>query len=125
MGAKWIKISIFYLILTMAFGLFMHYAIQLQWKTTHAHIGVVGWLTTGFIGLVYCHFKDAAKTGLAKAQFWLYNIGLPFLLVGMMMVYLDVPHWLFELFVSGGGIAVALSILLFFVNVLQNVKSTY
>ena len=45
---------------------------------------------------------------------------LPF--VGMMMVYWDVPRWLFELFVSGGGIAVALSVLLFFINVFKYVR---
>ncbi|MEB2281709.1 hypothetical protein LAV73_17150 [Lysinibacillus xylanilyticus] len=123
MGAKWIKISVLYLVIVMAFGLFMHYTNQLDWKTTHAHIGVVGWLTTGLIGLIYSVYKDAAETGLAKAQFWFYNIGLPFLLVGMMMVYIDVPHWLFELFVSGGGIAVAISVLFFVVNVFKNVKS--
>lgn len=123
MGAKWIKISVLYLVIVLAFGLFMHYTIQLEWKATHAHIGVMGWLTTGFIGLIYSIYKDAAETGLAKAQFWFYNIGLPFLLVGMMMVYIDVPRWLFELFVSGGGIAVAISVLFFFVNVFKNVKS--
>ncbi|MEY9974801.1 hypothetical protein ABH966_005218 [Lysinibacillus sp. RC46] len=123
MGAKWIKISVLYLVIVLAFGLFMHYTIQLEWKATHAHIGVVGWLTTGLIGLIYSVYKDAAETGLAKAQFWFYNIGLPFLLVGMMMVYIDVPRWLFELFVSGGGIAVAISVLFFVVNVFKNVKS--
>ncbi|MGY3186343.1 hypothetical protein [Lysinibacillus sp. RS5] len=122
MGAKWIKISVMYLMLVFAFGLFMHYTIQLQWTATHAHIGVVGWLTTGFIGLIYSIYKDAAETGLAKAQFWFYNLGLPFLLIGMMMVHMDVPHWLFELFVSGGGIAVAISVLFFVVNVFKHVK---
>ncbi|KOY83386.1 hypothetical protein I6G82_06500 [Lysinibacillus macroides] len=122
MGAKWIKISIVYLVIVLAFGLFMHYTIQLQWKATHAHIGVIGWLTTGFIGLIYSIYRQAAETRLAKAQFWLYNLGLPFLLIGMMMVYLDVPRWLFELFVSGGGIAVALSALLFFVNIFKYVR---
>ncbi|OXS74392.1 hypothetical protein B1B04_09780 [Lysinibacillus sp. KCTC 33748] len=123
MSAKWIKISVLYLVIVLAFGLFMHYTIQLEWTATHAHIGVVGWLTTGLIGLIYSIYKDAAETGLAKAQFWFYNLGLPFLLVGMMMVHLDVPRWLFELFVSGGGIAVAISVLFFFVNVFKNVKS--
>ncbi|WP_341299446.1 hypothetical protein MHB44_12640 [Lysinibacillus sp. FSL H8-0500] len=122
MGAKWIKISIVYLVIVLAFGLFMHYTIQLQWKATHAHIGVIGWLTTGFIGLIYSIYRQAAETRLAKAQFWLYNLGLPFLLIGMMMVYLDVPRWLFELFVSGGSIAVALSALLFFVNIFKYVR---
>jgi len=111
-------------VIVLAFGLFMHYTVELQWKTTHAHIGVLGWLTTGFIGLIYSIYKDAAETGLAKAQFWFYNIGLPFLLVGMMMVYIDVPRWLFELFVSGGGIAVAFSVLLFLVNVFKHVRSS-
>ena len=123
MGAKWIKISVLYLVIVLAFGLFMHYTIQLEWTATHGHIGVVGWLTTGIIGLIYSIYKDAAETGLAKAQFWFYNLGLPFLLVGMMMVHIDVPRWLFELFVSGGGIAVAISVLFFFVNVFKNVKS--
>ena len=124
MGAQWIKISVMYLVIVLAFGLFMHYTIQLQWTATHAHIGVVGWLTTGFIGLIYSVYKDAAGTGLAKAQFWFYNLGLPFLLVGMMMVHMDVPRWLFELFVSGGGIAVAISMLLFVVNVFKHIKCT-
>ncbi|MEB2298535.1 hypothetical protein LAV72_02690 [Lysinibacillus xylanilyticus] len=123
MGAKWIKISVLYLVIVLAFGLFMHYTIQLEWTATHAHIGVVGWLTTGLIGLIYSVYKEAAETGLAKAQFWFYNLGLPFLLVGMMMVHIDVPRWLFELFVSGGGIAVAISVLFFVVNVFKNVKS--
>ncbi|MFJ6209422.1 hypothetical protein [Lysinibacillus sp. NPDC092081] len=123
MGAKWIKISVLYLVIVLAFGLFMHYTIQLEWTATHVHIGVVGWLTTGLIGLIYSVYKEAAETGLAKAQFWFYNLGLPFLLVGMMMVHIDVPHWLFELFVSGGGIAVAISVLFFVVNVFKNVKS--
>ncbi len=123
MGDKWIKISVLYLVFVLAFGLFMHYTIQLEWKTTHAHIGVVGWLTTGFIGLIYSIYKDAAETGLAKAQFWFYNIGLPFLFVGMMMDFIDVPRWLFELFVSGGSIAVAISVLFFVINVFKNIKS--
>ncbi|MGE7090684.1 hypothetical protein ACQKII_04345 [Lysinibacillus sp. NPDC048646] len=122
MGARWIKISVLYFAIALAFGLFMHYTVQLQWKATHAHIGVLGWLSTGFIGLIYSFYKEAAETALAKAQFWFYNIGLPFLLVGMMMVYLDVPHWLFEFCVSGGGIAVAFSAVLFVVNIFKHVK---
>lgn len=124
MGAKWVKISVIYFAVGLAFGLFMHYTIELQWKATHAHINVVGWLTTGLIGVIYSIYKEAAETALAKAQFWLYNIGLPFLFAGMMMIYLDVPRWLLEFCVSGGGIAVAISVLLFVINVYKHVKST-
>ena len=124
MGAKWVKISVIYFVVGLAFGLFMHYTIQLQWKATHAHINVVGWLSTGLIGVIYSIYKEAAETTLAKVQFWLYNIGLPFLFAGMMMIYLDVPRGLLEFCVSGGGIAVAISVLLFVINVFKHVKST-
>ena len=123
MGAKWVKISVIYFAIGLAFGLFMHYTIELQWKATHGHISVVGWLSTGLIGVIYSIYKEAAETSLAKAQFWLYNIGLPFLFAGMMMIYLDVPRWLFEFCVSGGGLAVALSVVLFVINVFKHVKT--
>lgn len=124
MGARWIKCSIVYLIIGIAFGLFMHYTIQLQWGATHAHINVVGWLTTGLIGVIYSVYQDASKTKLAVWQFWLHNIGLPILMVGMLFVPLlgKIPFWLFELFVSVGGFAFALSIILFFINALKNIK---
>lgn len=122
LGAKWVKIAVVYLAIGIAYGLFMHYTVELQWKTTHAHINVMGWLTTGLIGVIYSIYKEAAETALAKWQFWLYNIGLPILFVGMMMVYMEVPHWLFEICVSGGGVAVAISVILFIVNVFKNVK---
>lgn len=88
MGAKWIKNSVLYFAIGLAFGLFMYYAIDLQWKATHAHINLVGWLS-----VIYSVYKEAAETSLTKVQFWLYNIGLSFLFVGMMMIYLDVPSW--------------------------------
>lgn len=125
MGTRWIKISIIYLIIGILFGLFMHYTIQLQWAATHAHINVVGWLSTGLIGVIYSIYTDAARTKLAVWQFWLHNIGLPILLVGFLFVPLleSIPFWLFEVCVSGGGIAFALSIILFLINIFQNVKS--
>lgn len=124
MGAKWIKCSIVYLIIGIAFGLFMHYTIQLQWGATHAHINVVGWLTTGLIGVIYSVYHNAAKTRLAIWQFWLHNIGLPILFVGMLFVPLlgTIPFWLFQLCISVGGIAFALSIILFLFNAFKHIK---
>lgn len=123
MGAKWIKFAVIYLIIGIAYGLFMHYTIQLQWKTLHAHILVVGWLSTGLIGVIYSIYKDAARTKLAMWQYYLHNIGLPILLVGMLFVPIldSIPMWLFELCVTGGGLAFALSIILFIINVFKKV----
>lgn len=121
MGAKWIKIAVLYFIIGIGFGLFMHYTIQLQWGATHAHINVVGWLSTGLIGVIYSIYPRAGNSPLGKLHFWLHQIGLPFLFIGMMLIYLNVPPVVLEIFVSGGGIAFLLSVILFVLNVFQNV----
>lgn len=126
MGAKWIKISVLYFLLGVAFGLYMHATVELQWGATHAHINVVGWLTTVAIGVIYSVYPKAGNSTLGKAQFWLYNIGLPVLLVGMLIIQpvVGAPLVLIDILVWGGGIALALSILLFIVNVFTNVQDT-
>lgn len=123
MGAKWIKVSVVYFALGIAYGLFMHYTVDLRWGATHAHISLMGWVSCAIIGLIYTFYKDAGNTTLAKAQFWLYNIGLPFLFLGMMFIYLEVPKILMEICVSGGGIAVALAIVFFVINIYKNVRA--
>ncbi|GGN50808.1 MULTISPECIES: hypothetical protein [Oceanobacillus] len=124
MGAKWIKIAALYFIIGIGFGLFMLYTIQLQWGATHAHINVVGWLSTGLIGVIYSVYPKAGNSQLGKLQFWLHQIGLPFLLIGMMMIYLDVPLIVLEIFVSGGGVAFLISVVLFIINLFQNVHAS-
>ncbi len=123
MGAKWIKISVLYFLIGVVFGLYMHATIQLQWGATHAHINVVGWLTTAVIGVIYSVYPLAGNSGLGKAQFFLHNLGLPILLVGMFIIQPTVgaPGWLIQTTVYVGGIALALSILFFIVNVFKNV----
>ncbi|WP_397538843.1 hypothetical protein [Rummeliibacillus pycnus] len=123
MGAKWIKIAVVYFAFGIAYGLFMHYTVELKWAAVHAHINLMGWVTSGVIGLIYSYYKEAGETSLAKAQFWLYQIGLPFFLLGIILIYLDVPRYMMEICVSGGGIAVSLSVVLFIVNVFKNIKS--
>lgn len=125
MGAKWIKAAVIYFLIGVGFGLYMHATIELQWGATHAHINVVGWLTTAAIGLIYSVYPKAGNSALGKAQFWLYNIGLPILLLGMLIIQpaIGAPLILIQICVWGGGIALAFSILLFIVNVYKNVEA--
>lgn len=125
MGAKWIKSAVIYFLIGVGFGLYMHATIELQWGATHAHINVVGWLTTAAIGIIYSVYPKAGNSALGKAQFWLYNIGLPILLLGMLIIQpaIGAPLILIQICVWGGGIALAFSILLFIVNVYKNVEA--
>ncbi len=123
MGAKWIKISVIYFLIGVGFGIYMHATFQLAWGATHAHINVVGWLTTAVIGVIYSVYPKAGNSGLGVAQFWLYNIGLPILLVGMLIIQpaIGASIFLIHLTVYVGGISLALSIILFIINAYKNI----
>lgn len=86
MGARWIKIAVVYFFIGVIFGLYMHFTVELQYAATHAHINVVGWLTTGLIGIIYSVYPQAGNSLMGKIHFWLYNIGLPLLLAGMLVI---------------------------------------
>lgn len=124
MGPKWIKISVIYFILGVAIGLFMSSTLQLQWAAAHAHVNLAGWASVAIIGLIYTVYPKAGNSALGKWSFWLYNIGLPILLVSMFMV--QIPDWLgiaHILTFSGGG-AVALAIILIIINVFTHVHES-
>jgi|SRR5699024_10195799 len=124
MGAKWIKLAVIYFIIGIAIGLYMSASLDLRWGAAHAHVNVVGWLSTGLIGLVYSVYPKAGNNSLGKASFWLYNIGLPFLLLSMFMVRLPAMLGYAHIFTFAGGGALALGIILFIVNVFQNVNES-
>lgn len=121
MGAKWIKLSVLYFIIGIAIGLFMSATIQLNWAAAHAHVNLVGWASTAIIGLVYAAYPKAGASVLAKWHFWLYNIGLPFLLISMFMVQIPNAVGFAHIFTFGGGGALSLGIILFIINVFTNV----
>ena len=128
MGARWIKIAVVYFFIGVIFGLYMHFTVELQYGATHAHINVVGWLTTGLIGIIYSVYPQAGNSLLGKIHFWLYNIGLPLLLAGMLVIQFVVagafPPLIMEILVIGGGFALFFSIIIFFINIFVNVKDS-
>lgn len=122
MGSKWIKIGVLYFIIGIGLGLFMSATLQLQWGAAHAHVNVVGWLSTVLIGLVYSVYPKAGNSGLGKGAFWLYNIGLPFLLASMFMVQIPDARGVAHIFTFTAGGAVALGVILFIVTVYMYVN---
>lgn len=122
MGIKWIRIAVIYLLIGVLFGMFMHITLQLQWKATHAHINLVGWLTTAVFGIIYTIYPRMGNSKLSVVHFWIHNIGLPILLLGMLIVYIPSLRVLLEPTVWGGGLALMASIFIMLYNVFTQVK---
>lgn len=121
MGAKWIKIAVIYFILGIGLGLFMSATLQLHWGAAHAHVNLAGWASIGIIGLIYTAYPRAGNSTLGKWHFWLYNLGMPVLLLSMFMVQFPGMLSFAHIFTFTGGGAVALGVILFIINVFINV----
>lgn len=124
MGAKWIKIAVIYFILGIAIGLFMSSTLQLQWAAAHAHVNLAGWASVGIIGVIYSVYPKAGNSVLGKWSFWLYNLGLPVLLLSMFMVQIPNMLSVAHIFTYTGGTAVALGVIVIIINVYKNVHQS-
>ncbi|MFD0681574.1 MULTISPECIES: cytochrome-c oxidase [unclassified Paenibacillus] len=119
MGAKLIKIASIYFVVGVFFGMFMSITHQFQFASVHAHLNLVGWVSLALAGFVYHVFPKAACSMLGKIHFWLHNIGLPIMMIGLVFLVSGVQA--VEPVVAVGGSLTAIAVVLFTINVLKNV----
>jgi nitric oxide reductase large subunit len=122
LGIRFIKIASVYFVIGIGMGMFMSITHRFQYAPTHAHINLLGWVSLAIIGFIYHIFPKAADNKLAKANFWLYNIGLPVMMIGL--VLLESGYESVEPVIATGASVTSLGVLCFFINVLTNLKSS-
>jgi len=86
-GKAFFVSSLVYGVLGMLLGLHMAMANDHGQMPTHAHIMVVGWLSFAVFGLFYSAHGAAAPRLLANLHFWLAQISLAALSVGLYLIY--------------------------------------
>ncbi|MEK3888725.1 cytochrome-c oxidase [Bacillus sp. FSL K6-3431] len=122
MGRKLIKISVVYFLIGISFGLYMSIFHVFSLATVHVHVNLLGWMSLAIAGILYILFPKLAKTSAAKAHFWLHNLGLPIMMIGIALAILDVSPVFFPIATIGGVITV-IGIYCFGYNVLRNLNS--
>lgn len=120
MSQRFIRISVIYLVIGAALGFYMGLTQSFALTPVHAHVELAGWLTLVAAGLIYHLHPQAAQTRLAKAHFWLHNIGLPVFMIGLALM-LTGTQTLFPL-IAGGATLLLVGLILFALNVLRMVK---
>lgn len=78
-----------YFALGMALGLYMGLIADYRMWVVYGHIGILGWLSLGLVGIIYLVRPALAQNVFAMTHFWLHMIGLPVLLIGLTMTQLD------------------------------------
>ncbi|WCN36225.1 cytochrome-c oxidase [Aneurinibacillus uraniidurans] len=121
MGIRLLKIASVYFLLAIILGMFMSITHQFNYAPSHAHIGLLGWTSLALAGIIYHLFPDAARNKLATSHFWLHNIGLPIMMIGLLVF--ETGKTAFEPVIAIGATLTSLGVVLFVINVLLNVKS--
>ncbi|MFJ7934670.1 cytochrome-c oxidase [Sporosarcina sp. NPDC096371] len=119
MAKKLLKISVVYFMIGISFGLYMSVMHVFNMTTVHVHITLLGWMSLALVGLIYHHHPNLEKTILAKAHFWLHNIGLPVMMIAIALAILGVSDVYFPV-ATIGGVVTLIGIFCFGFNVLRN-----
>ena len=79
----YIALGALYLVLGMLLGIVMGIRQDFQFAPVHAHINLVGFAAHCVFGLVYRSWPELRQGALAVAQFWLFTLGAPLLMIGI------------------------------------------
>ena len=77
MTIRLIKLAVLYLVLGMTIGIGMGISHDFLLRPVHAHVNLLGFAVLAIAAFVFHAFPDLARTRLATAWFWLYNIAMP------------------------------------------------
>ncbi|MBT5107660.1 MAG: hypothetical protein HOM25_03175 [Rhodospirillaceae bacterium] len=112
--------AIAYGVLGLGLGLAMAMSQDHGQMPTHAHTMVVGWLSFSVFGIFYHLFADSVPKLAATIHFWLAQISLVGLIVGLGLLYSGRPDA--EPIAAISAMAYAVSFLLFAVIAVKSTR---
>lgn len=83
MAKTFLKIAAIYFTVGVLLGMTMGIMQDFRIASVHAHFNLLGWVSMALFGVIYHFYPKAADTRLAKTHFWLHNIGLPVMQIGL------------------------------------------
>jgi hypothetical protein len=117
LSQRLLKIAAVYFMFGSVFGLVMGITKNFVEAPVHAHLNLLGWASFCLIGLLYRTHPALALTHLAKVHFWLHNLGLPVMMVGLFFVLRGESQFIPMVVV--GAVSVVISIACFVANVMR------
>jgi cbb3-type cytochrome oxidase subunit 1 len=118
MSKTLLRCAVLYSLLGIGLGIVMAASGDFTNKGVHVHLNLVGWVSMAVMAMAYKAFPGMAGSPLAKAQFWLHNLGLPVMAFGIFAVLHRLP--MAEPIVGSGSMVVALAFICFALNVWRN-----
>ena len=105
------KTATIFLIVGLAVGLHMGISEDHSAMPAHAHIMLLGWVTSALFGIYYALLPAKAERRIAFVHFGVYLIGMIIMLPALYLKYTGYPK--FEPLLGSGSMIVALGVLIF------------
>ena len=110
-----------YLLVGIGFGMYMGPSQYFRFAPLHAHINLLGFTLMTLFGIAYRVIPNLAGNTLARAHFWLHQIGALLLLISLfLMLSGTIPEATIGPIMLIFEIAVFVGILCWLTNILRN-----
>jgi hypothetical protein len=103
MTSLWARTALVWFLVTICFGMYMGMTQQFNFAPAHAHLGVLGWLSSAVFALIYGVASEGPEGAKAPRLHWAtHNLGLV-VMGGSLYMFLRTadPSW--EPFIAIGG----------------------
>jgi cbb3-type cytochrome oxidase subunit 1 len=105
------KTAIIFLIVGIGIGLHMAIGRDHSAMGAHAHINLLGWVTSAIFGTYYALNPGKAASRIAQAHYWVYTVGVVVMTASLYMLLTG--NLAFEAPVAIGSMVTFLGVLLF------------
>lgn len=120
MHTCFIKLAALYFFLGNLVGMFMSITQDFDLMPFHAHVNLLGWVSSALFGLIYTSYSSTTESLLLQWHFWLYNVGFVVMMFGLFFVLQG--NMAFEPVIAVGSTTLVIGVLLFLINVCRNVR---
>ena len=112
MTALWARTALVWFLAAMVFGMYLGMTEQFHMSSPHAHMGLLGWVSSGLFAFLY--FLCGADKGLpkrARGHWFTHNLGAAVMVVALFLTIRSGGDERVAIFIPLGGLIVILSAL--------------
>lgn len=109
MSALWARTALLWFIATMIFGMYLGTTQQFHISSPHAHLGLLGWVSSGLFAFLYA--LCGGEEGLpkrAKGHWFTHNLGTATMVVALFLTIRSGGDERIAIFIPIGGLIVIL-----------------
>src|SRR5688500_4456719 len=109
MTGLWARTALVWFLITLGFGMYMGMTHQFHLGPSHAHMGVLGWLSSAVFATIYAVAREGPDGARAPWAHWaLHNIGVAWM-TGALFMQLSRPGGGWAALIPFGGLIVIIA----------------